>query len=135
MNWRKAGQIVSISNLFLYLVAMVMPRTLPFEGFSEDHAYFVKKVFHEILYYSGPFEPVANFLFLIPTFLILLISFPKIRPALSLSLCIALSAASEILQIFIPGRVSSLQDFVLNSLGALSAFLIYKFASSPNSLQ
>jgi glycopeptide antibiotics resistance protein len=111
---------------------MASARQLGKDNFHSDD--FLGKVFHQLLYYDGILEPVANILFLIPTFLILLTFFPKISPASSLSLCIALSATSEILQIFIPGRVSSFQDFALNSLGALSAFLIYKYATSSKPL-
>ena len=130
MNWRKIGQICAISYLFLYLAAMVMPRKLPYEQFSSEHANFIKRAFHQILYYGGPLEPVANFFVLIPVFAITLTLLGKSRTVLALAICIALSAAAESLQQLIPGRVSSLRDFALNSGGAIAAFLLYKFFGS-----
>jgi glycopeptide antibiotics resistance protein len=130
MNWRKIGQICAISYLFLYLAAMVMPRKPPYEQFSSDHANFIKRAFHQILYYGGPLEPVANFFVLIPVFVITLTLLGKSRIVLALAICISLSAAAESLQQLIPGRVSSLRDFALNSAGAIAAFLLYKFFGS-----
>jgi len=127
MNWRKIGQICAISYLFLYLAAMVMPRKPPYEQFSSDHANFIKRAFHQILYYGGPLEPVANFFVLIPVFAITLTLLGKSRIVLALAICISLSAAAESLQQLIPGRVSSLRDFALNSGGAIAAFLLFKF--------
>jgi glycopeptide antibiotics resistance protein len=129
MNWRKIGRICAISYLFLYLAAMVMPRKIP-SGHKHHHVFSIKRLFHEILYYGGPLEPVANFLFLIPIFGILLVFLGKSRAFLAASTCIVISATAESLQHFIPGRVSSLGDFALNSGGAITAFLLYKFFGS-----
>ena len=125
MNWRKIGQICAIFYLFLYLAAMVVPRKLPYEQFSSDQANFLKRAFHELLYYGGSLEPVANFFFLVPIFGILLVFIGRSRSLSALVICIALSATAESLQRLIPGRVSSVRDFVLNSAGAISAYLLY----------
>ena len=123
MNGKKIGQICAILYIFAYFAAMVAPRK------SQEHfnsSGFLMKFLHELLYYSGPLEPVANFFFLMPIFLFLVINFGRAKAPMSLLICIALAATSEMLQSFIPGRVSSLQDFLLNSLGAVSAYLFEK---------
>jgi glycopeptide antibiotics resistance protein len=106
---------------------MVMPRKLPYEQFSPLHSNFIKRAFHQILYYGGPLEPVANFFVLIPAFAILLTFLGRSRAVWGVAICIALSATAESLQQFIPGRVSSFRDFALNSAGAISAYLLYTF--------
>jgi len=83
-------------------------------------------LFHQILYYGGPLEPVANFFFFIPIFAILLVFLGKARALLGLVICISLAASAETLQHFIPGRVSSVRDFTLNASGAVVAFLANK---------
>jgi len=132
MNWRKIGQICAISYIFLYQAAMVVPRKLPNEQFVSVDANFIRRVFHQILYYGGPLEPVANFVLLIPFFGILLAILGKSRATLAVTICIALSAWAETLQQFIPGRVSSAKDFALNSGGAITAYLIYKLHQRLN---
>jgi glycopeptide antibiotics resistance protein len=106
---------------------MVMPRKLPYEQFSLLHSNFIKRAFHQLLYYGGSLEPVANFFFLVPIFAILLGLLGKSKSVSAVLICIALSAIAESLQRLIPGRVSSLRDFVLNSAGAISAYLLYTF--------
>jgi len=85
---------------------------------------FFKRLLHEILYYGGPFEPAANLLLLIPMFLLLPTLSRKIKREVSLAICVGLAAASEILQIYIPGRTSSIKDFAFNCLGAFFAYVM-----------
>jgi len=132
MNWRKIGQICAISYISLYMAAMIMPRKLPYDEFSSDHANFIKRAFHQILYYGGPLEPIANFLVLIPVYVILVRFLRKSKSEIGLGTCIALSVTAEFLQYFIPGRISSVRDFTLNSSGAISAYLIHKFLRARN---
>ena len=88
---------------------------------------------NQILYFDGNIlEVVANFFFLIPIFVFFLLLIGRTLAPLALSICFALSAMVEFLQRFIPGRVSSLQDLMLNCLGALSAFLFYKIVTRAN---
>ena len=123
MNGKKIGQISAILYIIAYIAAMLAPKKNQ-NHFQSSNS--LMKILHEILYYSGPLEPVANFFFLIPIFLFLVFNFGRANAPMSLLICIALAATSEMLQIFIPGRVSSLQDFLLNSLGAVSAYLFEK---------
>ena len=125
MNRRKIGQIFTISYLFLYVAAMVLPRKLPFNQVYSQHANLIKRVFSQLLYYGGPLEPVANFFFLMPIFAISFHLLGRGKAIYAVAICIGLSATAEILQRSIPGRVSSLRDFALNSAGAISAYLLY----------
>jgi len=132
MNWRKIGQICAFSYIFLYLAAMVVPRKLPNEQFSTEHFNFFKRAFYQILYYGGPLEPIANFFVLFPLYFILVRNSGKSKSVFGLGTCIALSATAEYVQFFIPGRISSVRDFTLNSSGAISAFLIHRFLRARN---
>ena len=125
MNWRKIGRISAIFYIILYAAAMLTPRKLPSHDSTSTNSNFFKRIIQEILYYGGALEPVANFLFLIPVFVFLVIYLGSSKAILATIICVALSATAEFLQRFIPGRVTSLQDFLLNSLGALFALLIY----------
>ena len=129
MNRRRIGKIGAILYTAIYVAAMIMPHSQANDNPSLSHQVSITRFFHAILYYSGPLEPVANFLFLIPIFVFLIFLLGSSKSALALSICIALSLSAELLQRLIPGRVSSLQDFVLNCLGALTAFLMYRLRS------
>ena len=115
--------------MIAYEVAMLTPRRSSADSNSLTHSSFWRRILHEILYYGGALEPVANFFFLIPVFAFLVLRLGRLgrtKALWSLSICIALSATAEFLQRFIPGRVTSLQDFLLNSTGALVAFFLYR---------
>jgi glycopeptide antibiotics resistance protein len=126
MNRRKLGQIGATLSILLYAIAMVIPRRLPKEEL--DATNFIMQIFHQILYYGGSLEPFANFILLILVFASLIYLLGRSNALVVLPICLVLSAIVEFLQRFIPGRVSSLQDLLLNCLGALSAFLLYKIA-------
>jgi glycopeptide antibiotics resistance protein len=125
MNWRKVRQICTVSYLLLYIAAMVLPRKLPFSQVYSSHTNLIKRVFSELLYYGGPFEPVANFFLLMPIFVIILHFLGRSKAVYAMAICVGLSAAAELLQRFIPGRVGSLRDFALNCAGVVTAYLIY----------
>ena len=126
MNRRRIGKIGAILYTAIYVAAMIMPRSQANENHLSNHQGFITRFLHSILYYSGPLEPVANFLFLIPIFAFSIFLIGSARSFSALSICIALSLSAELLQRLIPGRVSSLQDLILNSLGAISSFVICK---------
>jgi len=113
----------------IYSLAMVTPRRNSTGNGVTNHPQFFKRLLHEILYYGGSFEPAANFLLLIPMFLLLPNLSQKINRVVSLAICVGLAATSEVLQIFIPGRYSSIKDFVFNSLGTLFAYLLLTISS------
>jgi len=133
MNRRRIGQIGAILSILLYATAMVIPRRLLKEDL--DTTNFIMQIFHQILFYSGSFEPAANFILLMPVFASLSYLLGRSNVLAVFTICLALSATVEFLQKFIPGRVSSLQDLLLNCLGALFAFLLYKIALKANFLK
>ena len=133
MNRRRIGQIGAILSILLYATAMVIPRRLLKEDL--DTTNFIMQIFHQILYYSGSLEPFANFIFLILVFASLMYLLGRSKALAVFAICMALSATVEFLQRFIPGRVSSLQDLILNCLGALFAFLLYKIVLKGNLLR
>jgi len=124
VNWKMAQKIGSIFYITIYLLSMVIPRKIPKDQLEADN--FLTRFLQEILYLSGTLEVIGNFLLLFPLFFILVYLLGKSKSILSVTICILLSAGAEILQNAIPGRVSSLRDFLLNSLGAISALVIYQ---------
>ena len=117
----------------IYLLAMVFPRKVPKDQL--DPSNFLKKLFQELIYLSGSFEFIGNVFLLVPMFVILIKLFLRLKAVYALMICILLSAGAEFAQSFIPGRVSSMRDFILNSSGAAAAFLIYLLYIKRVSLQ
>jgi glycopeptide antibiotics resistance protein len=135
VNWRKIGQVSAIFYTILYAAAVLTPRKRSSHEGTLKNSHFFKRIIHEILYYGGALEPVANVLFLIPIFAFLILFLGGSKAHCWLAICVTLSAIIEILQRYIPGRVSSLQDLLLNCLGTVSAFLLYKIALKSNFLK
>ncbi len=119
-----AQKIGSIFYITIYLLSMVFPRKIPKDQLEAYNL--LIRFLQEFLYLSGTFEVIGNFLLLFPLFFILIYLFGKSKSTLSLIICIVLSAGAELLQSVIPGRVSSLRDFLLNSFGAISALVIFQ---------
>ncbi len=119
--------------IVVYLLAMVFPRKVPKDQLIADN--FLKKLFQDFLYLSGNLEMIANFFLLIPIFVILVKLFVRVHALYALTICIFLSASAEFTQRFISGRVSTIRDFALNSIGVISALIIYLFNSKKKSLQ
>ena len=117
----------------IYLLAMVFPRKVPKDQL--DASNFLKKLFQDLLYLSGSLEVIGNALLFVPIFAILIKIFLKLRTVYVLIICILISAGAEFAQSFIPGRVSSIRDFILNSSGAAMAFLIHLLSINMVSLQ
>ena len=117
----------------IYLLAMVFPRKVPKDQL--DPSNFLKKLFQDLLYLSGSLEFIGNVFLLVPMLAILIKLFLRLNAVYSLMICILLSAGAEFAQSFIPGRVSSIRDFILNSSGAVAAFLIYLLYIKRVSLQ
>jgi VanZ family protein len=102
---------------------MVFPRKVPKDQLIADN--FLKELFQDLLYLSGNLELIANFFLLIPIFLILVKLFVRAHALYALIICILLAASAEFAQRFIPGRVSTVRDFILNSIGVISTFILY----------
>jgi len=121
MNVKAIGFASGTVYFCLYLIAMSMPRNSPAAKFPELTLNYFQRIFHEVLYYNGRFEPLANYLLMAPIFFFLISIFGTRRSLHLVLFCIALSVTAEILQNFIPGRVSSLKDILLNASGAVTA--------------
>ena len=126
----KASSALYIS---IYLLAMAFPRKVPKDQL--DPSNFLKKLFQDLLYLSGSLEFIGNIFLLVPMFAILTKLFLRLEAVYALMFCILLSAGAEFAQSFIPGRVSSIRDFILNSSGAVAAFLIQQLYIKRVSLQ
>jgi len=116
-----------------YLLAMVFPRKVPKDQL--DPSNFLKKLFQDLLYLSGNLEFIGNIFLLVPMFVILIKLIGRLKNIYALIICLLLSAGAEFAQRFIPGRVSSLRDFILNSSGAVAVFLIHLLYVKKQSLQ
>ena len=133
MNWKLIQKLGSILYIAIYLLSMVVPRKVPKDQLATTN--FFKKILQEILYLSGTIEVVGNFFLLVPLFFIFIYLFGQRKSTVSVSLCILLSASAELIQRFIPGRVNSIRDFLLNSLGAIAAFIFFQIYLKKVSLQ
>ena len=103
----------------LLLVGLLWPRNA---AIKSEPMNFIKGILLDILFLSGPPEIFLNFLLFIPFYIALLYLAPALtRPWAALISCLT-SAAAELAQSQIPGRVSSLRDFLCNCLGVLVAF-------------
>ncbi len=116
-----------------YLLAMIFPRKVPMDQL--DPSNFLKKLFQDLLYLSGNLEFIGNIFLLVPMFLLLIKLYLRLKAVYAVMFCILLSAGAEFAQSFIPGRVSSTRDFILNSSGAAAAFLIHLLYIKRISLQ
>ena len=121
MNWKKLRRISAIFYIAIYVSAMIFPRKVPKDQL--DATNFLKKLFQDLLYLSGDLEVLGNIFLLMPIFAIIVTILGKNKSGLTLAICILLATTAEFLQRFIPGRVSSTRDVLLNSSGALIAFL------------
>ena len=103
------------------------------DKFDESHI-LVKLVIH-LIYISGSLEFIGNIFLLVPVFVILIKLFGSLKESSALLICFLLSAGSELAQSFIPGRVSSLRDFILNASGAVAAFLAHQLYFKKQSVK
>jgi len=125
------SQLVAFCYSVALLIALFMPRKYPENAITPTN--FPGRLLHEILYYSGGLEPLGNFLLLVPVFL-LVVSVGRSHQLLTaLIVCTLISVLAEIGQSFIPGRVSSGQDLLLNIGGAFVTMLILMVSRLPNS--
>lgn len=112
------------------LVGLLLPRNAPIDPAPLG---FVKRILHEILHLKGPPEIILNFLLFIPFFFALVfLNFASSRYKAALISCVT-SAASELAQSQIPGRVSSLRDFLSNCVGVVLALVISTALSKEKS--
>jgi glycopeptide antibiotics resistance protein len=125
------SQLVAFCYSVALLIALFMPRKYPENAITPTN--FLGRFLHEILYYSGGLEPLGNFLLLVPVFLLVVSVGRSHQLVTALIVCTLISVLAEIGQSFIPGRVSSGQDLLLNIGGAFVTMLILMVSRLPNS--
>ena len=85
---------------------------------------------HKIIYLGGSIQWLGNFSLFIPVVWLLAKSYPKLSHLKILLICTSLSASIEIIQLFIPGRVSDIRDWLANSAGAaITVLFLRRFQS------
>ena len=119
---KRLSQLFAFCYSVTLLVALFMPRKYPKDSVTSSN--FLARYLHDILYYSGSLEPLGNFLLLIPVYLLVVSIVKNYRFLIALAVCTSISLLAEIGQSFIPGRVSSSQDLLLNIGGASATMLI-----------
>ena len=107
----------------ILLMGLLLPRSTA-TGIDSAPMGFIRRMIHEILYLTGPPEIFLNFLLFIPFFFAILFLVPALsHPWAALISCLT-SAAAELAQSQIPGRVSSMRDFFSNCVGVMLALAI-----------
>ena len=102
------------------LLGLLLPRNTAID-IDTTPTGIISRILHEILYLTGPPEVFLNFLLFIPFFLALLFLNPALsRDWAALISCLT-SAGAEVAQSQIPGRVSSMRDFLSNCVGVVVA--------------
>jgi glycopeptide antibiotics resistance protein len=102
-------------------VGLLLPRRASVETAPVG---FLKRLLHDILFLSGPPEIFLNFLLFIPFFFALLYLAPALDRRLAALIACLTSAAAELAQSQIPGRVSSIRDFASNCLGVVMVLIL-----------
>jgi glycopeptide antibiotics resistance protein len=118
-------QLAPVLGLYipLLIVGLLLPRKVSVE-LNKESMNLIKRIFHEILFVSGPLEIFANFLLFIPFFFALVFLAPGLLNCrAALASCLT-SGGAEMAQSQIPGRVSSIRDFASNCLGVVIALIV-----------
>jgi glycopeptide antibiotics resistance protein len=111
--------------LGLYIPVLIVGLLWPRNALSDSEPMnLIKRILHEILFLTGPPEVFLNFLIFIPFYFALSYLVSRLsRHQAAIVSCLT-SAAAELAQSQIPGRVSSWRDFFSNCLGVLVAAVI-----------
>ena len=104
------------------LLGLLLPRNKSVEIKTAPMG-LIRRVLHEILYLTGPAEVVLNFLLFIPFFFALLFLIPALSRLWAVFISFSTSAAAELAQSQINGRISSWRDFLSNCVGIVIAML------------
>jgi len=92
------------------------------EEFLRTHA----NLFYKILYADTSLVYIGNYLFLFPFALLVSWAFPWWSVISRFLSAVLISGLIEISQIWIPGRVSDVVDFISNVFGAAVGIIIYE---------
>ena len=131
------SRLASIAFLAISSRVLLSPRT-PIPVFHDKSTWDQQLAQHKVvvnsslenrvLYLSGPIETLGNILIFTLIFLAISQIAPRLKAFQLALICVSISLSVETVQIFIPGRVSSLMDVDCNFLGiALALLLLKKF--------
>jgi VanZ family protein len=125
-----------VQNLYRFLLAtyasilglfLLWPRSIdeftPTTATIEPTTSAASQAAHNLLYISGYQEILGNFAMLIPVVLLIRKISPAMKSQSTLLICLFATIFIELLQIYIPGRVSDVRDVVLNAGGASTAMV------------
>jgi len=90
--------------------------------FLRTHA----NLFYKILYADNSLVYIGNYLLLLPFALLISLALPSWSVVTRLLSAVLISGFIEILQIWIPGRISDSVDFLSNVFGATIGILFYE---------
>ena len=107
----------------ILFLGLLLPRNTA-NDFDKTPAGIISRILHEILYLTGPPEIFFNFLLFIPFFLALLFLNPAFSRYWAALISCLTSAAAEMAQSQISGRVSSMRDFFSNCVGVVLALVV-----------
>jgi len=133
----KIGQILAALYLAFLLYITLVPR---YENDSASENFIVRLLIKSFIYEPTNFvldlDPVfamlGNIVLFTPLFLLLQYSGRWLNPRWGVLVCGMVSGVIEMLQLWIPGRVSSLSDFLLNVSGPFALYLFMKLSKRAN---
>ncbi len=134
VQMRRSYSVVLVAVLYVAIlfIGLLLPRNAAAEPVPMG---ILKRVFHEILFLSGPLEVFLNFLLFAPFFFALLCLLPGLsRFGAALISCLV-SGGSEIAQSQIVGRVSSGRDFASNCLGVVLSYAAISVLTKERKVQ
>lgn len=117
----KLSVFIALAYAVAIGVALLFPKTVGHVQSSEN---LLLEILYFILFISGPLEVIGNFFLFVPVLIALIHAAPEVRVRYVALICCLGSATVEIAQSWIPGRVSSMTDFVCNTLGVVFAIAI-----------
>ena len=128
----RSRAIVFVALVYLALITtgLLMPKA---ENTGTESTSWLSQAFHFVFYAPTTLDVISNTLLFIPGMLILIFLFPKVGSISIFALCSIGSVTTELLQLKIPGRVSSLLDMVLNISGMTVTLIALHFF--PKSIQ
>ena len=118
----------------ILLMGLLLPRSTA-TGIDSAPVGFVRRLIHEILYLTGPPEIFLNFLLFIPFFFAISFLAPTLSRSWAAFISCLTSAAAELAQSQIPGRVSSMRDFFSNCVGVMIAFTLITAFSEKKAIK
>lgn len=121
--------------LFLLLTFVFFPRPILETGDESAIAEFLQShanIFYKILYADTHLVAFANFLMLTPFVLLAHLLSPTTKKRTLALIGSGISLEIELVQRFIPGRVSDFRDLYSNVISVLLGLLIIRFLRTPS---